>query len=112
MEFFKISWFGYSFNLCAGYNKERKINLERLKIFQKIENQESSQELEEEEKKQNKQSINLTCCLENFGVAAKFIFVNVKWIYYDDQLTNFTESSRLIECIRRKYEFSKKKFTW
>jgi hypothetical protein len=68
--------------------------------------------LEEEEKKQNKQLINLTCCLENFGVAAKFIFVNVKWIYYDDQLTHFTESSRLIECIRRKYEFSIKKFPW
>jgi hypothetical protein len=64
--------------LFAGYNKERKINLERLKICQKIENQESSQALEEEEeKKQNKQQINLTCCLENFGVVAKFIFVNV-----------------------------------
>jgi hypothetical protein len=43
--------------LCAGRNKERKINLERLKICQKIENQEWSQALEEEEEeeKQKKQ---------------------------------------------------------
>lgn len=57
------------------------------------------------EEEEEKPEIGLTCGLENFGVAAKFIFFDVLWIA-DDQITRFTESSRLIECIRRKVKFS------